>query len=195
MSPPAGSPVDPTELAIGLAQVRADQSILQREVASSIQNLSSATDAVQAELRHIGSKLEDVARLQQQQANHSEGLDRAFKSIEKLANSFDSWRERHEGENRTTADCVTEFRGQFRGVWMAGGLVVALVTALATVAGTRINERFSDVEKWFADAKAERVAVEARRQAAHDKDVADLQKQITELQSQNQQLQATRGAR
>lgn len=189
------SPVDPTEYAVGLAELRADQRLLQREVATNIQNLTSATDAMQAELRHVGSKLEDVARLQEKQVNHSEGLDRAFKSIEKLAGSFDSWRERHEGENKVTSDCVTEFRGQFRGVWMAGGLVVALVSTLYGLAWTRINERFASMEALLADARAERVAVEARRQSTHDRDMQASQKQVAELAAEVEALQSTRGAR
>jgi chromosome segregation ATPase len=195
MSPQAGGTFDPAELAIGLAQVRADQTILQREVATNVQNLTSTLHSVQAELRHVGEQLTDVARLQQQQVNHSEGLDRAFKAIEKLANSFDSWRERHEGENKVTSDCVTEFRGQIRGAWLAGGLVVMLASTLSTVAWNRINERFAENDKALAEARAERVAVEARRQSAHDRDMARVEKEMAEHRAALEKLQIGRGLR
>jgi len=195
MSPSHFDPGNAAELAVALTQLRADQTILQREVASSIQNLTSATDAMQAELRHVGAKLETVAHLQEKQVTHSEGLDRAFKAIEKLANSFEGWRERHEGENKVTSDCVTEFRGQIRGAWLAGGLVVMLASTLSTVAWNRINERFAENDKALAEARAERVAVEARRQSAHDRDMARVEKEMAEHRAALEKLQIGRGLR
>ena len=126
---------------------------------------------------------------------HSEGLSRAFAALEKLSTRLDGWIDKHEAENRSVADTVTDFKGRFRGVWMAGGLVVALGSTLVALAWGQVNEKLTDNAKVWGDAKAERVAIEARLRNEHDRDIARLQQQMDRMNADLEQLHATKGAR
>lgn len=167
-------PSDPTSLALAMTRLQGDHTILQREVATNIQNLTACITALQADSRHLSEQLADVVRLQQQQVSHSEGLDRAFKAIEKLTTRIETWIEKHEGENRTTADCVTRFQGGLSATrWAAGilwGLLVIGIGALGAWAKGAIE-----------DARNDRVRIEAQLRAAHDADTVRLQGQIDTL--------------
>lgn len=118
---------DPQGVAEELIEHRGYLTLLQREVSTSSQNLASAVAAVQADVRHMGDKLADVARLQHEQVTHSEGLGRAFQAIERLANDFAGWRREHEAENDETAKRVTTFGGFLRGLTVLAVLLMAAV--------------------------------------------------------------------
>lgn len=183
---------DPTALAVALTKLQGDQAVLQRDVQVSIQNLTSSTHAVQAEVRHMGEQLAELARLQQQQVSHSEGLDRAFKAIEKLTGRMDVWIEKHEGENRTTADCVTAFRGGLAATRWVVGVVGTLVAGLLAAWIGAIAWNFNTE---VANARTERTRIEAQITSQHAADAARQQAQLDALSAKLDQLESTKGAR
>jgi len=136
----------------------------------------------------LSDQLADVARLQQQQVSHSEGLDRAFKAIEKLTTRIEGWIEKHEGENRTTSDCVTRFQGGLSATRWAAGI-------LATLLGVCIGGVGTWAKGAIEDARADRVRIEAQLRAAHETDVARLQSQIDSTRLKVEQVESTKGAR
>jgi hypothetical protein len=187
------------DLPLRLVQLEASQTMLQREVSQGVNNLTSAVQAVQAEQRHQSTQMGELVRLQQAFLDHSAGLDRLARAIEAQGQEFRSYRESQHAAfeaYRTAANTaqqnvqreVTEFQGRFRGIWMAGGLTVTLGTALVLLGWNQLVTS-------IADAKAERVALEARRQAAHDADVARLQRQMDDTRARVDNLEGTRGAR
>lgn len=188
-------PHDPTSLALAIKGLQGDQALLQRDVSTNISNLTSSTQALQADVRHLTEQISEVTRLQQQQVMHSEGLNRAFSSLDKLATRLDTWIERHEGENRVVADAVTDFRGRFKGLWMTGGAVVFLASLVVSLGWGRMNERFAEHDKAFSDAKAERALIETRVQAARAVDVARIESELAQQQAKVDRLEQVRGLR
>lgn len=183
---------DPTALAVALAKMQGDHTVLQREVQVSIQNLTSTAHALQAEVRHMGEQLANMALLQQQQVSHSEGLDRAFKAIEKLTGRIDSWIDKHETENRTTADYVTAARGGISATRWVVGVVGSLVALLLSGWIGAVTWNFT---RELDNAKSERARIEAQITGQHTADTVRTQAQIDALAAKVEQLETTKAAR
>jgi outer membrane murein-binding lipoprotein Lpp len=194
------------DLALQFVELRSAQTMLSREVSTNVQNLSSATQSLQSDVRHLVEQMSEFARLQQQQINHSEGLERAFSEIGRVARSFEAYRDKQDAlfeayraatdtRHGTIAEKVTDYSGRFKGIWLSLGLVVALGTALCGVAWDQLRGADADLKAQFADAKAERVALEARIKAAHDDDTARLQRQIDALAARQTTSDSIKGAR
>lgn len=119
---------DPLQVAVEVTEVKGTLAMLQSQVSSGIGNVASQLAALHGEVRELGKVTAEVARHQQAMEAHSEGLNRAFVSIERLANEFSGWRKDHEEENSFVADRVTTFKGVLIGFGLLGSLVVGMAT-------------------------------------------------------------------
>jgi hypothetical protein len=170
---------DPQNVAIEITEQRGLLAMLSREVSTSNSNLSSTLQAVQADVRHMGDKLADVARLQHEQVSHSEGLGRAFQAIERLANEFSGWRKDHEDENDATSRKVTWFSGGVTVLTLVGGLLIAALlwnydqgrageARERSILEARIDRNAADlgarIDRAAAEADARLDALEGRRE-------------------------------
>lgn len=140
---------DPTQLAVEVSELRGAFALLQSQCNGAIQNLTGSVQAVQAELRNLGNKVEEVTRLQVHTEQHSEGLERAFAAIQNLADmtreTFEKdrasvegyrtrrereegqWRAEHVKENQETRDKVMRFSGAAVVISGVATMLVAVV--------------------------------------------------------------------
>ena len=129
---------NPADIAVEVSELKGAFALLQAQNNGAIQNLTGSVQALQAEIRNVGKKVEEVTRLQVHQEAHSEGLARAFKAIGDLAEStragfeqqrenIDAWRVQHVRDNNDTRDKVMRFSGVALVVSTVAGLMVGVV--------------------------------------------------------------------
>lgn len=77
--------------------------------------------------------------MQNQAAEQGRALERAFNTMREDRARVEAWIQRHEEENRRTADSVTWFRGWVIGLGLVGGVVLGMVAYVfnASVTDTR----------------------------------------------------------
>lgn len=119
---------DPLQVAVEVTEVKGTLAMLQSQVSTGMGNVSTQLAALQGDVRELSKVTSEVARHQQAMEAHSEGLNRAFVSIERLANEFSGWRKEHEEDNCVVADRVTTFKGVLIGFGLLGSLVVGMAT-------------------------------------------------------------------
>lgn len=176
MSPNRAAPNlgDPLQMAVEVTQIKGTLALMQREVSSGMQTVSSQLAALQGEMRDLGKVTGEVSKQQQAMESHSEGLARAFAEITRLANDNATWRERHERENRDVADKVTTFRG----VLLGFGLLAMLTVSMAVWA---VNDGFHREQQ-------ARAVLEAK----HDREIRTATEMIQENRKQVREIQDTR---
>lgn len=166
---------DPMQMAVKVTAVEGTLALLQQQVSAGLGNVSSQLSSLQGELREVSKVTSEVARHQQAMESHSEGLNRAFGAIERYANEFAGWRERHESENKGVSNSVTTFRGVLIGFGVLASLVVAGVV-------------------WVVSEGFQREAEErAKLEAKHDIDVSKLERRTDVLGADVRELRETRG--
>lgn len=145
---------DPTVVAVEVTSIKGQMALLGQQVSQGLSNVSSQLSALQGDVREIERTVEKVATQQHELQTHSEGLQRAFTAIERLASRFDHWVEVHETENQLVADKVTGHSTGVRLVWIGLGVVATLAWAYVESRLGRIGDRLTDHITSGADAKA-----------------------------------------
>jgi hypothetical protein len=174
---------DPASMAYELSELRGLYALLQQQNSGAIQNLTSSVQSMQADLRAIGHRVEEVTRLQVHQEQHGDGLRRAFEAIENLAESTrvsfqqsrdaadeyrvrreadeTEWRAAHVKENNETRDKVMRFSG--------GAVLASMIVGLLLC-----------VMMWYSD-KVDAYASKERDRTAQD--VNDINQRVRAIES------------
>lgn len=199
MSPTANrTPVDvrdDTALAVAFAEIDARQTLMEKSVTDKMSALTSAVEALSAEVRHVTRQVGEVAVLQHQQSTQNSEIGRLATSIGTLAGEFSSWKQQHETKNDVTATEVAEYRGGMRLTRLLVGIVGSVLMLTIAAVGFWVNRELYWIDKTFEAGKTARADLETRLRAAHDVDVARLQAQLAELRADRGQADTDRGAR
>jgi hypothetical protein len=148
--PSAGSRpnlADPLQVAVEVTELKGTMAMFQQQLSTGLNNNTSMLGSLQAEVRELSKVTGQVATLLAAMESHSAGLGRAFDAINAGASSLNAWREKHEAENRQTADQVTTWRGVVLGIGLFGALLLSAAIYI--------------VQKGFADAAIDRDRIES----------------------------------
>lgn len=161
---------DPVDIATAIMEVSGATAMLQAQTRDSLNNMTNSMQAMQAELRAIANRTDQVISLQQDQKHHGQGLERAFAAIAELAESVRSgfenvrteqeeyrsrrerdesrWRAEHIKENQATRDKVIWFSGAAAMISLMASLfagVVMYYTNKADQLQTADRQRVEDI--------------------------------------------------
>jgi hypothetical protein len=132
-------PEDPMQVAIRFERNEGQLASMQLAMTNAHQNLASAIQGLQAEVREFGTNLNRFNQLEYDRQSHGEGLARAFEAIAKLSALHEkqweqhalqeaAYRERMAGEAKITRDKMMRWSGGSIAGSVLLGTVVALVT-------------------------------------------------------------------
>ena len=127
-------------LAVELTELSGRQAMLQTQVSTSLNNISSQLAAVQSELQSQSRALHNVELVQASMQAHSSAVERLAKAIESSTTENLRWRERHELDNKHVADRVTKFQGAIVVITLFAG-------AVFTVVGMWLNAEISSLRR------------------------------------------------
>lgn len=166
----------------GLALKTAAQAdLLQQEVRITLEGMRE-------EMHKQSASLDTLATTVSEYSSHSEGLARLAAAIDKQSLTWDTWRSRHELENRDVADKVTAARGALRMLAWGAGFLVALITGIIQM---QFNGAASDRARVERKIDTESQRIEAQQLREHqrmDAEVAEIKRRVDEIQG-------TQGAR
>lgn len=132
--------LDAAVLAIELTELGGRHAMLQTQVSTSLNNISSQLAAVQSEQQSQTRALHNVEIQQAAMQAHSSAVERLAKAIENSTTENMRWRERHEAENKRVADRVTKFQGAIAVITLFAG-------AVFTVVGMWLNSEISSLRR------------------------------------------------
>lgn len=138
-NPPLFDPHDPMQVAVKFAQMEGAMNSMQLANTNSNQNLATAIQGLQNEVRDLGRGISSITQLESDRQAHSEGLARAFEAIAKLSAMHEraweqhsaqelAYRERTAGENKATRDKQLRWSGAALATSLFIGALVATVT-------------------------------------------------------------------
>jgi len=114
--------------------------MLQTQVSTSLNNISSQLAAVQSEQQSQTRALHNVEIQQAAMQEHSSAVERLAKAIDNSTTENMRWRERHEADNKSVADRVTKFQGAIVVITLFAG-------AVFTVVGMWLNSEISSLRR------------------------------------------------
>lgn len=140
--------LDAAVLAVEMTELGGRHAMLQTQVSSSLNNISSQLAAVQSELQSQSRALHNVELVQASMQAHSSAVERLAKTIEHSTVENMRWREKHEADNKTVADRVTKFQGAIMVITLFAGAVFSVVGMWlnAEVSSLR-REHLADVQQ------------------------------------------------
>jgi hypothetical protein len=127
-----------------ITQIKGEQALLHQRLDSSIQAMTSHLQALQGDMRGVQEKLDQVAHHQSDFRDHSSGLERLGRSLEKLVSDNERRWEAHERDNATTAKTVNTHATGIRVSWVAACVLAAVLTWLGNSQLARVRERMDD---------------------------------------------------
>lgn len=119
--------LDAAVLAVEITELGGRHAMLQTQVSTSLNNISSQLAAVQSEMQSQSRALHNVEIVQASMQAHSSAVERLAKAIEHSTNENMRWRERHEADNKHVADRVTKFQGAVVVITLFAGAVFSVV--------------------------------------------------------------------
>jgi anti-sigma-K factor RskA len=139
---------DPLHVAVELTQLRARQDMQAQETTTGLRNVFEQLASLQGDMREVERLAQGISNQQHQFQEHSSGIERLAKVIERHVEQQERKWESHERDNQQVADRVTMWRG--------------VVIGLMLVAGLALSAAIYIVQSGFADAAQERVRIDAR---------------------------------
>lgn len=142
------NPFDPASIALRQVELEGALQSVTQQLANASQNMGSALQSVQIDIRSIAGKMETLTTLGERQQRLDDEMERAFEAIEKLADtSKDKWNEHHQSESKDKENRDKEIRASREKLILYGGVVTGFsilgVTVTALVAWS-VNSRFAD---------------------------------------------------
>lgn len=144
-------PADLKDLNARLASVEKTVGEDLRELKYGLQGQKSALEGMQNDMHRLVKISEVQVELQQKAREQSSAIDRAFNEMQKnreellaavreATNAFTGWKDKHELENRATADTVRSHQTGARLVWAGITLLAGLAAAWVHVQFLRADE-------------------------------------------------------
>jgi hypothetical protein len=157
-----------------MLELKGEYQLLNQRLDSSISAMTSHLSALQGDMQAVRGKLDALSHAQTEFRDHSSGLDRVNKALEKFIEASERRWAAHEGENRIVADLVNSHRTGIKISWGVFGFFVLVLGALGNTQIRRVDERMADHLRAGEDTKR---AIEARFQ----RNEADIRQQQTDL--------------
>lgn len=139
---------DPVMIAVKITELEGKNQLLGQQVTTGLKTLFDQIASLQGDFREVETLARDIHSRQHQIQEHSSGLERLAKAIERQTEFDTKWRKDHEAENKVVADRVTLWRGVIIGVCLLAGLLASATIYI--------------VQSRFDDAAQERVRIDAR---------------------------------
>lgn len=174
-------PTDPVQVAVKVTRLEEGMLRSQDAFNTTAEALREGMDGMRGDLRGVAEQLKELPRLAHSQQNQDNGLGRAFKAIENLANetrkSFenrdgtmnqwcrdyederDRWRTSHEEDNRNTREQLIRWNGIGVGISILSTALVG--TILYIYAGDKAAMR-ETIAKMEAREETAHAAINAR---------------------------------
>lgn len=178
MSPPNKSqdPFDPAVIALRLVEVEGRVDQTQQALTNATQNMGSAVQSMQIDVRHLVGKMDGLATMTARQAAMEDEIERAFTAVRELADaSKEKWDEHHQEQSGYRQARDHEIRSSREKLILWGGIVSGfsiLAAALTAIVAWSVNSRFENQARDH-DKLDERVERNSRRIDDMDKDHGD----------------------
>lgn len=164
---PGFDPGDPMQVGIKFVQLDSAIDSIRVAMTNSNQNLASAIQGLQQEVRELGKGISGIAQLEHDRKTHSDGLERAFEAIAKLSALHELAWEKHNSEEATYRARMDSETGKTKdkmlrwsGVSIAGSATITVILGLVIWIYTTDkanNERDIDIMRAKFDRRVEGV--------------------------------------
>lgn len=148
MSPDARDRFDPAHIVLRQAELEGNVNRVSDALVNATQNMGSALQSVQIDIRTIVGKMENLVTLGERQQRLDDEMERAFEAIEKLADtSKEKWNEHHAAESQAKAVSDKEIRNAREKLILWGGVGIGFSMLAATVTllvAWQVNSRFAN---------------------------------------------------
>ena len=145
---PETNPFDPARLAMSLKETEGNVAQLQQQLTNATQNLGSAMQSIQVDIRSITNKMDNVTLVAAKQENMEDEIVRAFNAIKELADtSKEKWEEHHSTEKQDKEKRDLEIRNSREKLILWGGVIggfSVLASILTAIVAWSVNSRFDN---------------------------------------------------